>query len=138
MKIVLDTNVLVSGLLNPHGAPSDLLRMVIAGKLRVCYDARILSEYREVLLRPRFGFEPARVGILLDQIGATGVPVVASPLDKPLPDVDDEPFLEVACSGGAEFLITGNLKHYPARSRREVPVVSPREFMGRYRNRPKS
>ncbi len=54
MKIVLDTNVLVSGLLTPFGPTGEIVRMVSAGELILAIDARILSEYQEVLHRPKF------------------------------------------------------------------------------------
>ena len=48
MKVVLDTNVLVSGLLNPYGPPGRIVQLAAAGELQLCLDARILAEYREV------------------------------------------------------------------------------------------
>lgn len=56
MRIVLDTNVLLSGLLSPSGPPGNIARLITTGAVRVCYDARILVEYRQVLLRPTFPF----------------------------------------------------------------------------------
>ena len=51
------------------------------------------------------------------------------PLAERLPDTDDEPFLEVAISARAEFLVTGNGDHFPPDRRAGVRVVSPREFI---------
>ncbi|MCG6535057.1 MAG: putative toxin-antitoxin system toxin component, PIN family [Syntrophales bacterium LBB04] len=68
MKIVLDTNVLVAGLLSPFGSCGEIIRMVSSGKLRLGLDARILSEYNEVLHRPKFGFEKDNMAALLDYI----------------------------------------------------------------------
>ncbi len=93
MRIVLDTNVLVSGLLQALGPSGRIVRLVAAGVLTLCYDPRILAEYREVLLRERFGLDPDRVATLLEQIRADGTPVAAEPLAARLPDPDDEPFL---------------------------------------------
>lgn len=72
MLIVLDTNVLVSGLLKPFSAAGSILRSVAEGRIRVLYDARVLPEYREVLRRPKFGFNPDSVEVLLAQIEADG------------------------------------------------------------------
>lgn len=134
MKIVLDTNVLVSGLLSAFGPPGEIVRLVTARAVRLCYDARVLGEYRQVLLRPAFPFSPARVESLLDQIQADGEPVEARLLSARLPDPDDEVFLAVALAGQAECLVTGNLKHYPKRHRQGVEVVSPRDFVESYRS----
>ena len=61
MKIVLDTNVLVSGLLTPFGPSGEIVRMISAGELILHVDARILSEYQEVLNRPKFQFDKDHV-----------------------------------------------------------------------------
>ena len=133
MRIVLDTNVLVSALLTPFGLPADILRLITSGFVRVCHDARILGEYRQVLLRPAFPFGQVQVEALLNQIEADGDPIVAFPLSERLPDPDDEVFLAVALAGGARYLVTGNLRHYPEQRRQGVQVVSPREFLEAYR-----
>ena len=129
MRIVVDTNVLVSGLISPFGPPGILVSLVAGGTLQVCYDARILAEYREVLERPAFSFRPADINSLLSQIAIKGVRVAPKPLASRLPDAGDQPFLEVAVAAGVEFLVTGNLKHYPLCRREGVRVVSPREFL---------
>ena len=128
MKIVLDTNVLVSGLLNPYGPPGRIVGMVAAGELTLCFDARILCEYSEVLMRPKFPFREEQINALLDQIRTAGEPVAGRPLEKGLPHPDDEPFLEAAIAGSAEYLVTGNPRHYPARCRGGIRVVSPGKF----------
>jgi putative PIN family toxin of toxin-antitoxin system len=129
VKIVLDTNVLVSGLLNPYGAPGQIVQMIVAERLSLCYDARILCEYREVLLRPSFPFLRQQVETLLEQIRAAGEPIAAMPLPGTLPDPDDAPFLEVAIAGQVEHLVTGNPRHFPVGSRRGIRVVLPADFV---------
>ena len=56
MLAVVDTNVLISALITPFGNAARILDMAMAGELRLLYDDRILSEYRDVLLRPKFSF----------------------------------------------------------------------------------
>ena len=129
MRIVLDTNVLVSALLSPHGPPAAVVRMLVSGQLSLCYDERIVSEYRDVLIRGRFAFDATLVDELVSFLEATGVPTLAGPLALELPDRFDAMFIEVAVASGAEYLVTGNLRHFPARSRHGVTVVSPREFI---------
>lgn len=135
MRIVLDTNVLVSGLLSPFGPPADIVRLVAAGAIALCVDARLLEEYRLVLARPRFAFDPERVAELLAQFDAEGVRGGPSPLRVRLPDPDDEPFLEVALATAAAALVTGNSRHFPPARREGVRVVSPRVFVDEYRAR---
>jgi putative PIN family toxin of toxin-antitoxin system len=135
VRIVLDTNVLVAGLLSPFGPPGEIVRMVSSGELELCLDARVLSEYGDVLERPKVGFDPDSIGALLDFIEHRAQMVASSPLPAPLPDPDDEPFLEIALACTAECLVTGNLVHYPEGSRQGVQVLSPAEFVQHYRSR---
>ncbi len=133
MRIVLDTNVLVSGMLAPYGPPGEIVRLVAMGDLYLCYDVRILAEYREVLLRPVFPFGIDQVEASLEQIESSGELTGARSLSTSLPDPDDDMFLAVAIAGRAEYLVTGNLRHYPAESRQGIKVISPAEFLERYR-----
>lgn len=132
MRIALDTNVLVAGLLSPFGHPGEIVRMVSSGELTLCLDARILTEYDEVLRRPKFGFDGGDVATLLDFVRGRGTMVASAPLDLPLPDAGDRPFVEVALGSGATYLVTGNLAHYPAGSRCGLDVVSPADFVVAY------
>ncbi len=128
MRIVLDTNVVVSGLLQSQGSPARVLELALAGAIQVCHDHHILGEYAEVLARPRFHFNQDRVREVLTKLESDGIPVRGcGPLH--LPDPDDEPFLAVALAGSADYLVTGNLAHYPEDKRRGCAVVSPAEFM---------
>lgn len=111
-RVVLDTNVVVSALLNSFGAPGRVLDLVLAGELTVAYDDRFLAEWREVLRREKFGFAARDVEALLGFVEAEGLGVNPKPLGADLPDPDDVPFLEVAHAAEAT-LITGNTKHYP-------------------------
>lgn len=129
MKIVLDTNVLVAGLLSPFGACGDIVRMISSGNLTLCVDARILSEYHEVLRRPKFQFEEDKIVTILDYVERNGQTVASSPLLTSLPDADDEPFLEVALTGSVEYLVTGNQAHFPSSLCQGVRVISPADFL---------
>ena len=129
MRVVLDTNVLVSGLLSPFGPPGEIVRMVSSGAVVLCLDARILAEYDDVLARPRFGFDPDSVAALLDYIDFRSKMVASEPLEQRLPDPDDEPFLEVAATCGTNCLVTGDLADFPSDMRAGITVLSPAQFM---------
>lgn len=133
MRIVLDTNVLVAGLLSPFGPCAEIVRMVSSGDLTLYLDARILSEYSEVLHRSKFRFQIEKVVALLDHIGRRGHIVASPPLSQRLPDPDDLPFLEVAIAGEAVCLVTGNHAHFPPGLCQGVKVVSPGDFLTFYR-----
>lgn len=128
-RVVLDTNVVVSGVLSAAGPPGWILEAVLTGDLQVAFDATIRLEYEDVLSRREFGLSPARVQDLLAAFDRFGLFVdAAAPLDVALPDADDEPFLAVAAATDAT-LVTGNLRHFPPARRCGVVVMSPREFV---------
>ena len=133
MIIVLDTNVIVSGLLTPFGSSGEIVRMISTVKLILEYDSRILLEYQEVLNRPKFQFDKDQIDSLIDYIRKNGQAVSPGPLNRNLPDPDDAPFLEVAIEGKTEYLVTGNKVHYPKKFREGIKVLSPTEFINIYR-----
>lgn len=130
---MIDTNVLVSGLLSPYGAAAEVVRLGVAGALVPLYDARILGEYRDVLLERDFEINREYVLQLLDAFESNGEAVIATPLKNRLPDPDDEMFLEVALSGSAEFLVTFNLKHFPSRVASGPRILEPKTFLDAWR-----
>ena len=129
MKIVLDTNVLVSGLLSPFSHSGEIVRLVASGKIEICYDARIFTEYKNVLTREKFPFDKNDVEDLLAEIKACGSVTTGKLLSERLTDPDDEPFLEIAVGGEVLYLVTGNLRHYPEKKWEGVRIVSPADFL---------
>ena len=138
MKIVLNTNVLVAGLLSPFGPCGEIVRMVSSGEVTLCFDALILAEYSEVLHRSKFGFDKEKIAALLDHIEHRGHTVASSPLCHSLPDPDDEPFLKVALAGKAVCLMTGNASHFPARLCQGRKILSPGGFLAFYKTQQKA
>lgn len=122
MKIVLDTNVLISSLLNPDGSPAGVLNLLLNGSITLLYDNRILGEYLAVLSRDKSGFRHEWIDSLIDFIRQDGEFVTADP--------DDKKFYEVLLSGDGDFLVSGNLKHFPADNRN----ISPGEFLSKWLN----
>jgi len=119
----------------PFGSRGEIVRMVFSKRLILFLDARILSEYRDVLRRPKFGFNMDDVAVLLEFIKHFGQFVSGWPLKNHLPDRDDEPFLEVAIEGKVTALITGNAAHFPDHLLEGVRLFPPSEFVEFYRNR---
>lgn len=125
--LVLDTNVVVSGMLSPHGPPGRLIDSLLARRLRLFVDDRILHEYREVLARAKFRFDTDRVNAFL-RIMAFQIPVSAFPVKGlKASDPDDTMFLEVAAASERNTLVTGNTKHFPPAGRGIVRVLTPAE-----------
>ncbi len=128
MRLVVDTNVLVSGLLSAAGPSARIIDLVTDGVLVVCFDQRILDEYGDVLHRPRFAFDPLEIAALLAQVEGDGLRIQAHPLTLALPGPGDLKFIEVAVAARADCLVTGNRRHFPPGQRQDVIVVSPREL----------
>jgi len=129
VKVVLDTNVLVFAILSPHGPPAAVLRALRTERVRLCFDERSLSEYCDVLSRGKFAFDRELVAELLSFLEAAGVPALAQPLDLALPDPADQMFIEVAVFSQGDYLVAGNIKHFPRAARQGIAVVSPRECL---------
>ena len=129
---VLDTDVLVSGLLSPFAPPGRLVDALLGRRLRVALDDRVEGEYREVLARPRLGIEPLRREAFL-AILQFQEHVTARPWAYPCPpDEDDTAFLEVALETQARTVVTGNLRHFPPGCRGPTTVLSPRGAWERF------
>jgi putative PIN family toxin of toxin-antitoxin system len=133
--VVLDTNVLVSGIINPHGAPGRIVDLLRAGELCLAVDDRILSEYADLLRRPRLDpyFAGQDVAQILEYIRYNNERYIATTYIAGLPDQHDAPFLEIAQAAGV-LLVTGHLKHFPIRKRSGVTVESPSEFIQRFKS----
>ncbi|MGA2977372.1 MAG: putative toxin-antitoxin system toxin component, PIN family [Spirochaetia bacterium] len=128
MKVVVDTNIFVSGLINTDGTPAQIVNLVINGRSTLIYDDRILKEYADVLNRKKFGFKRSMIDPLLDFIRNLSEYVGADPINKAFTDEDDKKFYEVAKTGAATCIVTGNKNHYP----KEAIVKSPSEFIQLY------
>ncbi|HXE61963.1 MAG TPA: putative toxin-antitoxin system toxin component, PIN family [Bryobacteraceae bacterium] len=117
VRIVLDTNILVSACWKPGGNEAEVARLATTGIITPCVSAATLAEYRDVLSRRKLsGISAAarellasleQAALVFEPTVETGAPVRASV------DEDDNRFLECADAARAEFLITGNLRHYP-------------------------
>ena len=121
---VIDTNVVVSGLLNPHGPSARVLDAVLDGRLKLVYDARILAEYRDVLHRPRLKLAPDKITAFLNGLqGQTKV--TPSPLAVAGPDADDIVFVEATLATTDKTIVTGNLADYPPEILHGARVLTP-------------
>ena len=130
MRVVIDTNVLVSAMLVEGSVPDQVTRLALAGRFVWLVDTRIVSEYREVLQRPTFAFDVAAVRDLLAVVDAYAEWIVADPLPLTLPDESDRPFVEVAVAGGADVIVTGNVADFRvAEGRLGVRILNPRRFL---------
>ena len=133
MLVVLDTNVVVSGLMNETGKPGRIIDLVLENRFQVAYDDRILSEYEDVLARPELRIRPARARAVIAHIELTGQQIEAIALSRDgFQDPDDLPFEEVFITATANALVTGNLRHFSPLVEKGLEVYSPAQFLERF------
>jgi putative PIN family toxin of toxin-antitoxin system len=129
IRVVIDTNILVSALLQPQGSPAQVLVAVLAGSsARLCVSADVYAEYEEVIRRPRFKRSEREIADTLQAIREMGLWVRPSQKVRACPDPDDDLFLECAEGARAHYLVTGNLKHFPAQWA-ATSIVTARQFL---------
>lgn len=129
MRVVIDTNILVSAILTPGGPSHQVVQLVLRGDLQLCIDNRIVAEYREVLTRGKFSFSPKWVDEFLAALLESAQEVLSEPISARLLDETDRPFIEVAVAGRVSALVTGNVKHFSIAEKLGIPVKSPSEFL---------
>jgi len=125
LHIVLDTNVLVSGLLSPHGAPAKILNLVINGNVGLVLDARIFDEYSDVLHRKKFSFPDDTVNEIISFIRRESRFVSPVPMTCTVPDPGDLPFIEVSLHANVP-VVTGNIRHFNGSG---ATVMTPVQFL---------
>lgn len=134
IRAVIDTNVIVSGMLSGDGPPGAILGLILRGPIMPVFNGQILVEYERVLHRPRFDFGISEIRTILDTIEGVGLETQDGAWPDPLPDRDDEKFLVAAAAGDA-VLVTGNVRDYPAACCRHIAVTSPRRFLDLHADR---
>lgn len=129
-EAVFDTNVIVSGILFPASVPGKVVDAILEGHCRPIVSDAILSEYADVLSRPKFHLPPAHVNTIMDAFHSVGLPAAfaVSKHRSQFPDKDDIIFVEAALSLSS-ILVTGNTRHYPASFMQGIHVLSPAEFL---------
>ena len=128
IKVVVDTNVLVSALLNDSGLPASILDLVVNKRIIMCVSTEILVEYEEVLRRPKFKLSKVHVAQILAIIRSTSQIIKPKRKLQLAKDTDDNIFYECSDASNAEYLITGNIKDYPVGHKR-TQVATPRKFI---------
>lgn len=125
---VIDTNVIVSAMLKWNSVPGNILELVIEGPITPVLNEKILEEYREVLLRPKFHFTDKIVSEVIEAIKGRAIFVDEERIDIELPDPKDRVFYEVVMEqrkSSDAYFVTGNIKHFPVKPY----VVTPKEMM---------
>ena len=125
---VIDTNVLVSAMLKWQSVPGKILELAFSGLIIPLFNDEILSEYKNVLSRPKFKLSNELVNSIVNEIEEKGRYVNEKTLDEYLPDPKDRVFYEVVMeerNNEDAYLVTGNIKHFPVRPF----IVTPRRML---------
>jgi putative PIN family toxin of toxin-antitoxin system len=130
MRVVLDTNVLLSACLKPSGLEAQVVGQALRGEIQACVTQAILDEYADVLGRDKFRAVRERAELLLGGIAGCALRVETSETLSAASDEDDNRFLECAAAARADYVITGNLRHYPPECG-TTKVVNARGFVER-------
>ena len=132
--IVIDTNVLVSGLIsrNQTSPPVGILNYLLAerGVIIPLFNDEIIKEYENVLKRNKFNIDHKLVDDVIDRIKTIGISCERIESKDVFTDANDLVFYEVALSKDDSYLVTGNIKHFP----KVDFVVTPAEMMEIIRN----
>jgi putative PIN family toxin of toxin-antitoxin system len=133
-KVILDTNIIISAAHNPAGKPALVLAIALSQKpelVSMYISQEVWAEYQEVITRDKFKyFNQRHVKALLSQIKKhakmlkPSVPIIAIKIDPA-----DNRILECALAAVADYLITGNIKHFPFKKFQSTRIVSPQEFL---------
>ena len=129
LRIVLDTNVLISTALNPQGAPALVIHLVAFRAVELFASEAVLAEYREVFNRPKFArISPAEVATLLDAIEREATWVTPTERLAISKHDSDNRFYECAASAEADYIVTGNAKDFP-KPVGKTKIITARELL---------
>ena len=128
LRLVIDTNIVVSAALKPDGLQRTVFLLAITRPARLYVSHGILAEYQDVLSRPELEIRKALRQQLLDLIRKRAHLVNPARTVRIADDPEDNKFIECADAARADYLVTGNVRHFP-RFWKNTKVVTSREFL---------
>jgi uncharacterized protein len=128
IRVVLDTNIIVSALLQPLGPPAQVFLLALGDTVQMFVSGSIFAEYEEVVRRPRLRRTEETIVSALETIRTKAFWVKPTARVRACSDPDDDVFLECAQASGAAYLVTGNVRDFPLRWV-GTEVVTPRHFL---------
>lgn len=132
LRVVFDTNVVVSALLVEEGLPALLLDLAVSRKIQLFYSPTLMAEYEAVLRREKFQLPREMIRKTLSEIRRSCIEVcprvTVTVIDR---DPADNRVLEAGQASEADYIITGNRRHFPFEMFGKTRIVSPREFITR-------
>ena len=137
MQIVLDTNVIISAILNPYGSPGKILNQVFDQKVSLCLSPPLIAEIRRVLryqkivnLIKQKGRTVELAEEHIEKIVAIAHVTTGHVLINPIAtDPDDDRVLECAIEANADYIISGDKHLKDLGNFQGVPILTPRAFL---------
>ena len=133
MRVVVDTGVLVSGLIWRQGTTGEVLRSLRDGRFVIIYSTPILVEIIDVLgrdtFRTKYHVEPEDISVLINLIRLRGELVIPKKRVSVCRDAKDDKFLEAALAGNADAILSGDDDLLVLNPFENIPVLTPAEFL---------
>lgn len=134
MRIVLDTNILISALITKGTPPDQLYQAWLRGEIELVTSTAQMAEVADVLARPRLRkfLDAGEAAAIVENIDTRAL-ILDDPPDVDLsPDPKDNPILAAAIAGKADLIVSGDKKHMLALGEVEgIPIVTARDALGR-------
>ena len=127
IRVVIDTNILISALLQPENLPAAVLMLALSGEVQLCVSDAVFAEYDEVIRRPHLKRPSDVIEGTLQSIRKLGHWVKPGVKVEECSDPGDNVFLECAQAAEADYLVTGNKRHFPDRWKK-TKVIGAREL----------
>jgi len=131
-KVVLDTNVLVSGLRSKRGASYKLLSLLGAGRFTTAVSVPLVVEYEKALVDPRtkVPFSRADIGKFIDYVCTIADKRKIYYLWRPcLPDPGDDMILELAVAGSCNYIVTYNIRDFRGADQFGIKILTPGQLL---------
>lgn len=132
LRVVLDTNVIVSGFISPHGPPGKILKALRAKHFQLITSSLINNEIMDVMERPqlqeKYGLDKYLFDVAYLLWGLSEIIKKTPPIKKSR-DSDDDKFLSTALGGNAHYLVSGDHDLLALKDKINVSIVTPAEFV---------
>lgn len=134
MKVVIDTNVVVSHAVSTKGAPARILESWVDGAFELIISEDLLAEYRRALHYPhvlkRHRYTSDQIDAFLEDIQASAITVTIShTLNAVAEDPDDNKVIECAIAGEADYIVSGDAHLLSLAEYKGIPILSPAAFL---------
>jgi putative PIN family toxin of toxin-antitoxin system len=132
LKIVLDTNVLVSSTII-QGKQFELLKLAKIEKIKLISSPQIIEEFKEVISREKFGFSEEQISNAIRQIlDIAEIVIPKNKLEIIKDDIDDNIILECAVEAKADFIISGDAHLLALKSYQDIKIINTSDFFDKY------